>query len=137
MNITSTTPHAFALLTSKGLERILVQDVVHIEAISNYSKLHFANGRTLVVAKVLRWFEERLPAHFIRTHRTHLVNGLFVVACSTRKPYCMRLHNNGQVAIAGSKRRSVVRQWEQALNEPASTLAPSTGNHSFKPHSVL
>src|ERR1041384_1014300 len=56
--------------------------IIRIEASSNYSKV-FCKGRPfpVVVAKVLRWFEDRLPQHlFTRIHRTHLINKAHIVA---------------------------------------------------------
>ncbi|WP_315820725.1 LytTR family DNA-binding domain-containing protein [Paraflavitalea speifideaquila] len=54
--------------------------IIRIQAISNYSKLFFTTGRTLVVAKVLKRFEEELAVNdFIRPHRTHLVNKQFIL----------------------------------------------------------
>ena len=67
------------LLTSKGTVPVDISTIVRIEAISNYSKLYFLNGETLVVAKVLRWFEERLSdERFVRIHRTHIINKSFI-----------------------------------------------------------
>jgi two-component system, LytTR family, response regulator len=88
MNIIHQQPEILLLPTCKGIEAINIHDIVRIEALSNYSKLFFANNKTLVVAKVLRWFEERLamPAHsavlpadtFLRIHRKHLINKNFI-----------------------------------------------------------
>jgi two-component system, LytTR family, response regulator len=75
----STQQPIMMLATSKGVEFIQPHTIIRIEAISNYSKLYFNNGKTLVVAKVLRWFEEALKTSgFLRTHRTHLVNYQFI-----------------------------------------------------------
>jgi hypothetical protein len=53
------------LPNSTGTAVIDISNIVRIEAISNYSKLFFANAcpasggsKTLVVAKVLKWFDE-------------------------------------------------------------------------------
>ena len=67
------------LNTSTGNFLIDTNTIVRIEASSNYSKLYFSNGKTLVTAKVLKWFEERLPGEcFTRLHRSHLVNNCFL-----------------------------------------------------------
>jgi two-component system, LytTR family, response regulator len=61
---------------------IPVDSIIRIEASSNYSKV-YCKDKTfpIVVAKVLRWFEERLPhAFFSRVHRTHLVNKNYMVS---------------------------------------------------------
>jgi two-component system, LytTR family, response regulator len=63
------------LTTSRGLEIIDINSILRVEAISNYSKLFFVDGRSLVVAKLLSWFEKKLAGnHFIRLHRGNLVN---------------------------------------------------------------
>jgi hypothetical protein len=63
------------LNTSTGQLFIDTNTIVRIEASSNYSKLYFSNGKVLVTAKVLKWFEERLPTQsFARMHRSHLIN---------------------------------------------------------------
>ena len=68
------------LPTNKGTAIINCRTIIRIEAVSNYSRLYFADGKTLTVAKVLRWFENKLPGQqFIRTHRTHFVNRDFIV----------------------------------------------------------
>lgn len=95
MSITSSQPEILLLPTCKGIEAINIQDIVRIEAMSNYSKLYFANNKTLVVAKVLRWFEERLAAKlqatdwpgeaFLRIHRKHLINKQFIHRYIRRK----------------------------------------------------
>jgi len=78
----ATAEPVIVLPTCKGIMIIPVQQIIRIQSISNYSKLFFRNaspatggGKTLVVAKVLHWFEE-LPqlSSFVRIHRTHLVN---------------------------------------------------------------
>ena len=72
--------NAIQVPTCKGMEVIDVNNIIRIEAISNYSRLVFSNGKTLVVAKVLRWFEERLLMDgFMRVHKTHLVNTRFIM----------------------------------------------------------
>jgi len=81
--------HIILLATHKGMAIVDINTIVRVEAISNYSKLFFSNNKTLVVSKVLRWFEERLSPLsaerqgagndvFIRIHRTHLVNKKFI-----------------------------------------------------------
>jgi two-component system LytT family response regulator len=56
------------------------RQIVRVQSSSNYSKIFFNSGKTLVVAKVLRWFEDRLAADgFMRVHRTHLINTGYIL----------------------------------------------------------
>jgi two-component system, LytTR family, response regulator len=97
-----------------GLEVIDISTIIRIEAISNYSKLYFTNGKTLVVAKVLRWFEERLKNNeenktiFLRTHRTHLVNKNFISRYANGK---IELHNHQIIEVARRKKNDFLLQW--------------------------
>src|SRR5689334_15193667 len=99
------------LSTSTGIEIIQTDTIVRIEAISNYSKLFFANGKTLVVAKLLRWFEEKLPGYqFIRVHRTHIINRGYLLSYHHERNGCMQLANGESIEV--SKRKKIlVRNW--------------------------
>ena len=81
-------------------------DIIRIEAVSNYSRIYLSNGNTIVVAKVLHLLQDLLPATmFVRVHRSHLINKLFVqsVKGSNRKRLLM---NNGEY-IGVSRSNSV------------------------------
>jgi two-component system, LytTR family, response regulator len=54
---------------------ILINEIVRIEALSNYSKIHLLNGKYIVLAKVLRWFEDILPQELlVRVPHSYLIN---------------------------------------------------------------
>lgn len=109
MNIIHHQPEILLLPTCKGIEAITIHEIVRIEALSNYSKLFFTNKKTLVVAKVLRWFEERLAmqAHpavlpadtFLRIHRKHLINKNFI-----------RQYLSGKIELSSGERFDVSKR---------------------------
>jgi two-component system, LytTR family, response regulator len=82
--------------------------IVHIEASSNYSKLYFNDGKKLVTAKLLKWFEERLPRQdFTRLHRSHLVNNRFLqIQQSSGKAF--ELQNGKILEISRRRKKSVL-----------------------------
>ena len=52
-----------------------IKNIVRIEASSNYSILHFTNGKSVTVTRLLKDFEEMLLSYrFFRIHHTHLIN---------------------------------------------------------------
>jgi two-component system, LytTR family, response regulator len=64
-----------AIPTGEGMEFINIKNIVRIESSSNYSKLYFTNGHTLLVTRLLKDFEEMLlPYRFYRVHHSHLIN---------------------------------------------------------------
>jgi two-component system, LytTR family, response regulator len=101
------------LPTQTGFEIIDTRTIVRIEALSNYSKLFFRNGGTLVVAKVLRWFEEYLgTAHFIRLHRTHLVNKKLICTYTSCERAQVKLVNGDRIAVSRRKRSHFLKSWK-------------------------
>lgn len=68
-------PGKLRVATTNHIYYLDVKDIIRIQSISNYSKLFFTSGQTLIVSKVLAWFENLLTTgNFLRVHRTHLVN---------------------------------------------------------------
>jgi two-component system LytT family response regulator len=66
--------------TNKGTISVPEQNIIRIEASSNYCKIFFSNDKPLVVAKVLHWFQDVLTEEsFCRIHRAHLVNRMYVI----------------------------------------------------------
>jgi two-component system LytT family response regulator len=99
--------NSIAIPTNKGISLLYLQNIIRIQGCSNYSKIYFADkSYPLTVAKILHWFEEKLPPEmFLRTHRTHLVNRQHIqnVILSSQS---IQLSNGEQISI--SKRR---KQW--------------------------
>lgn len=70
-----TTQSTITLATSEGKYFFSPEEIVRLEASSNYTKIYFCNKTKMISAKVLKEFVEMLaPFGFVRTHRTHLVN---------------------------------------------------------------
>ena len=64
-----------AIPTLEGLFFYDINDVVHLEANSNYTNIHFSNKTKIIASKTLKEFEELLPEEiFFRTHHSHLIN---------------------------------------------------------------
>ncbi|QPH39778.1 LytR/AlgR family response regulator transcription factor [Pedobacter endophyticus] len=59
----------------QGFKMVDVDDIIYIEADSNYSVVHFSNKEKITVSKVLREFEELLPTdQFVRIHKSSIIN---------------------------------------------------------------
>lgn len=64
-----------AVPASDGLHFFDTDNIIHLEASSNYTIIHFANLTKITVAKTLKEFEELLPADFFfRPHHSHIIN---------------------------------------------------------------
>jgi two-component system, LytTR family, response regulator len=109
--IISPSPNILLLPTCTGIELITISNIVRIEAISNYSKLFFINSKTLVVAKVLKWFDALLSDNgFVRIHRSHLINLSCINSYAIKDCHKIVLQNKEQINISRRKRISIIKK---------------------------
>ena len=120
------------LPTSKGTIIIPAQQIIRIQSISNYSKLFFSNGKTLVVAKVLRWFEGQTSLlSFVRIHRTHFVNMRYIQSYRGGKIGLLYLHN-GEIFSVAKRKKAVLSERLNGLNNTFLNESVSTSPISIK-----
>lgn len=83
-------------------------DIIRIQAHSNYCRIYFTDRpTTLVVSKVLHLVQANLPANmFVRVHRSHLVNRLFIKSVLGSHTKKVELTNGEFVTV--SRRRHAV-----------------------------
>ena len=88
-----------------GNRLVQPENIIRVEASSNYSKIYFSNARPMTVAKVLHWFQDRLPPEmFARVHRSHLVNKIFMHQINGNNRNTVLLLNGETIAISRRKR---------------------------------
>jgi two-component system, LytTR family, response regulator len=113
----------FLLLpTFNSVEAIDINTIIRIQACSNYSKLFFTTGKTLVVAKVLQWFDlyfSSLPGEdrngpFLRIHRAHLINSTFIRQYIRGEGGKIVLVNGEMVDVSKRKKSSFLQRWSAA-----------------------
>jgi two-component system LytT family response regulator len=74
-------PYTISIPTSIGPCFFHPEEIIRLEASSNYTHIYLAGKKKLTTSKVLKVYAELLqPFGFLRTHRTHLVNSRHVQA---------------------------------------------------------
>lgn len=64
-----------AIPTNDGISYFNVDELIYLEADSNYTRLYFTYDRKILASKTMKDFEEQLSdASFIRVHHTFIVN---------------------------------------------------------------
>jgi two-component system LytT family response regulator len=94
--------------TNKGIKVVMAENIIRVEASSSYCKIFFDNEHPLTVAKVLLWFEGKLPEDFFyRIHRTHIVNRRFISNISFDNK--LTLLNGEQLQVSKRKKNVINR----------------------------
>lgn len=100
------------LPTCTSIEVVDIGNIIRIEGINSYSKLYFTNGKTLLVAKVLRWFEALLPGKdFFRVHKTHLINRHFIQQYIRGEGGQVKLRNGELITVAKRRKAFFLQRW--------------------------
>lgn len=109
--------HKILLLpTCKGIKNIAIEKILRIEALSNYSKLYFTDGNTLVVAKVLHWFEDNLVSgRFARVHRSHIININYIQKYNSNRDQLIQLKDNSFIEVSRRKRAGLKKLLQETL----------------------
>ncbi len=64
-----------AIQTSKGIFLHELETIIRLQSDGNYTSVYLTNGKKLMVAKILKDFEELLSnLGFIRIHHSHIIN---------------------------------------------------------------
>lgn len=68
-----------ALPTKEGVHYLYPAEIIRCEAIGNYTRFHLDKQVPCLISKTLGEYDVLLsPHHFIRTHKSHLVNRKFI-----------------------------------------------------------
>jgi two-component system LytT family response regulator len=101
--------YSLPVATAEGLYFFKSDEIVRLEASSNYTYIHFTNRRPLLIAKVLGDYEELLSSlGFIRTHRSHLVNRKHILFIDSEGNIIMQ--DESKAEISRRKKKDVIRQ---------------------------
>jgi two-component system LytT family response regulator len=72
-------PQRISIPTSDGLRFLQLDQVVHLEASSNYTYIYLATKQHFLVSRTLKEFEDMLPPEiFIRIHHATIINKNYV-----------------------------------------------------------
>ncbi len=98
-----------AIPTLDGFNFIALDDIVHCEAESNYTKFHLQNGKSLLVSRTLGDVEETLKGKgFFRIHKQFLINLKHIEKYVKGEGGYIVMSNQQQVSISRSRRDEFV-----------------------------
>ena len=100
--------------TGKRIVLAAPEQIIRFEASSNYTYVYFTDRPPLLIAKVLRRYDEILrPYGFIRTHRSHLVNKQHIVQLD--QSWILHMKDASCAGISRSKRKDVKKEMSEKM----------------------
>lgn len=99
-----------AIPTTEGLLFFNLAGIVHLEAQSNYTAIHFTDRPKLIASKTLKEFEDLLPVDtFFRTHHSHIINLNFIKRYIKGDGGQLELTNGAYVDVSRRKKEEFLK----------------------------
>ena len=104
-------PAELLVRTRQGVERVPVADIVHIQADDDYVQLVLHTGRRLLHDEPIAKLVQRLPADFVRVHRSHIVrrDAVRCVADGPAGTRVLQLMSGTHVPVSRRRAAAVLR----------------------------
>jgi len=70
-----------ALRTGPGIKFICYDDIVYCKADGRYTHVFLRNGKSILTARLLKSFENKLPGDiFLRIHKSYIINLKYITS---------------------------------------------------------
>jgi len=99
-----------AIPTLEGLLFFNINDIIQLEAQSNYTAIYFVNHPKLIASRTLKEFEDILPQEiFFRTHHSHIINLNYIKRYIKGDGGQIELQNGNYVDVARRKKEDFLK----------------------------
>jgi two-component system LytT family response regulator len=94
-----------ALPTITGFELVALDDLVRLEAASNYTHFYLHNGKKMTVSKTLKEYDDLLePEGFVRIHQSHMINMRYLKSYQKGKNPVAIMQDDIELDIGATRR---------------------------------
>lgn len=105
------------LPSSHGFNVFGIDDIIRLEAEGCYTKVIFKEGKSKIVSRTLKDFEETLPqGKFFRIHKSHLINLKYIKDYSKIGGYFVTMTDGSRIEISRRKAPDFILKIRAVLN---------------------
>ena len=96
------------IFTNKN-KAVKLIEIAWLEADSNYTTFHFANGEKVMVSRTMKEYMGILSDKlFVRTHKSFAVNLRHIIRYDVKDEMIVMLHGGNRIAISRRKKKQFV-----------------------------
>lgn len=108
----------------EGVYLLKQEEIVYLQASSNYTRLHLCNNRMIFSAQTIKKYENCLPENdFIRVHSSFIVNKSHITQISKAKK--VHLSNNLEITVAKRRWKYLMQKLHCYYNTVGATVGAS------------
>ena len=95
------------IIDRKYCQEVLPNQVIMLQGFVNYSLVFLTNGKKIMLARTLKYFEEKLcPEGFIRVHRSYLINPKYLANYDNRNKSIV-MNNGLEIEVARRRKKNL------------------------------
>lgn len=96
-----------------GFEVVNVNEILRAEANDNYTKFYLSNGKTYLISKTLKYFDDLLAEFdFIRIHKSHLVNLQYITKYVKGKGGQVKMSDGSLVDVSTTRKKALLERFK-------------------------
>lgn len=100
------------LPTLEGFEVIKMEEIIRLQGNGNFTDIYLKNKTKKMVCRFLKHFTEILPYPFIRVHKSHIINSLFVKSYHKNSGGYVVLEDNTEVEVSPTYKEEFLRMFK-------------------------
>jgi len=102
-------PKRLALATLQGIVFLKINEIIRVEALSNYSTFFLINKQKIMVSKTLKEFEPILTMqNFFRISRSCIVNTDYIVKYKNEDGGVLELQDGSEISVGPNRKNELV-----------------------------
>ena len=102
-------PKRLALATLQGIVFLKINEIIRVEALSNYSTFYLINKQKIMVSKTLKEFEPILTMqNFFRVNRSCIVNTDYIIKYKHEDGGMLELQDGSEVGVGPNRKNELV-----------------------------
>jgi two-component system LytT family response regulator len=102
-------PRRLALSTSQGIVFLKINEIIRVEALSNYSTFYLTSKQKVMVSKTLKEFEAVLTMqNFFRVNRSCIVNTDYIVKYKHEDGGVLELQDGSEVSVGPHRKNDLI-----------------------------
>lgn len=95
---------------SKGFDIVLLDDIIRIESIRNYSEFTLKEGAKIIMSKTLKYYDDLLNDNgFYRIHQSHLVNLKHIKGFNNADGGYLFMTDGSHITVSKNKKADLVK----------------------------
>jgi two-component system, LytTR family, response regulator len=98
------------IASSDGIHIVDIENIIYMEASSNYTTFHFRQGKSITASRNLAFFEEQLPkSKFFRTHNSFLIQLRYIIRYIRGEGGFVELVDGRQLEVSRRRKADLLR----------------------------